>query len=437
MKLRAKARPARAPAVVEGLFVGSELLMGQVNTHESYLGVRLRAVGLRLSRGTTLPDDRAGLAAAIGEAMDRCDALLVCGGLGPTFDDLTREAAADALGLKLRFSTALWDGIVRKFSRHRMNIPEENKRQAYLLQGARPIENKVGSAPGQLLEITRGGKRRLLFLLPGPYSEMSPMFEGQVLPRLKRALAAGLHTEHAVLRLSGLPESAADEKLAHLTRAPEPGVEFTILAGKGHVSFHITVTDSARAAAERRLELYRRRVLDAVGEHVFGEGDATLESALGEALLDRGWTISVAESCTGGGVGERLTSVPGSSRWFRGGVIAYDNALKTSLLGVSGKTLETHGAVSAECAREMARGARRACGSTLAVSLTGIAGPGGGTAQKPVGLVHIAVAGPGDEDCVAVQGRYGDGRALIRERAAAAAVALARRECLRRARGAV
>jgi len=239
------------------------------------------------------------------------------------------------------------------------------------------------------------------------------------------------------VRLSGLPESAADEKLAPLTRKPDAGAEFTILAGRGQVSFHITVTDRSMREAERRLELYRRRVFDVLGEHVFGEDDATLESALGEALLDRGWTIAVAESCTGGGVGERLTNVPGSSKWFRGGVIAYDNALKTSLLGVSAETLKKHGAVSKECAREMARGARKTCGAALGLSLTGIAGPGGGTKEKPVGLVYIAVAGPGDDDVFPVEGRFGDGRALIRERAAASAVDLARRLCLRRARGSV
>jgi nicotinamide-nucleotide amidase len=235
--------------------------------------------------------------------------------------------------------------------------------------------------------------------------------------------------------MTGLPESTADERLAGLTEKPDPGAEFTILAGKGQVSFHITVTDATRAKAERRLDVYRRRVMDAVGDYVFGQDDDTLESALGAALLDRGWTLAVAESCTGGGAGHRLTGVPGSSKWFLGGVIAYDNALKTSLLGVSADALRTHGAVSLECARTMARGARRACGATMGLSITGVAGPGGGTKEKPVGLVCIGLAGPGEDDVLAVKGRFGDARGLIRERAVAAAIGLALKQCRRHARG--
>lgn len=422
--------------VVELICVGSELLEGQVNTHESYIGLKLRAAALRIARAATLPDDRAGLASAIAESLSRCDALLICGGLGPTFDDLTREALGDAVGRPLVFSKPLWRGIERKFARHRMPVPEENKRQAFLIRGARALANATGSAPGQILELPRpGAAPQLIALMPGPFSELAPMFEGAVLPRLKASFARGRFTEHAVLRLTGLPESSADERLAGLTAKPDPGAQFTILAGKGMVSFHMTVTDSSRAKAERRLNAYRRRALAAVGDHVFGQDDDSLESALGAALLDRGWTLAVAESCTGGGAGHRLTGVPGSSKWFRGGVIAYDNALKTGLLRVSERTLKERGAVSLECAREMARGARAACGATLGLSITGVAGPGGGTKAKPVGLVCLGIAGPGEDEAAAVQGRFGDARAMIRERAIAAAIGLALKRCRRSARG--
>jgi nicotinamide-nucleotide amidase len=212
-------------------------------------------------------------------------------------------------------------------------------------------------------------------------------------------------------------------------------VEFTILAGRAQVDFHVRVTDKTRARAAARLQGVRRRVLAAVGEYVFGEGADTLESALGRALLDRGWTLAVAESCTGGLVGGRLTGVAGSSKWFKGGVIAYDNEVKVNLLGVSRETLKKHGAVSLECAREMAEGARRAAGAEIGVAVTGVAGPGGGTKAKPVGLVCLAVAGPGQGKALAFQRRMGEGRALIRERSAATALTLALRRLRKSARG--
>ena len=416
--------------MIEGVFVGSELLDNRVNTHESFSGARLRSRGLRLRRATTVPDDRDLIAGALAESLSRCDAVLVCGGLGPTFDDVTREGAAAALGRGLRFDRALWAEIERRFSRRAMPIPEENKRQAFLIEGATALRNTVGSAPGQLIERLRVGRPpQTLALLPGPLAELEPMFDRQVLPRLARAYARDRSTEQAVFRLSGIAESVADEKLAGITRKPGEGEEFTILSGNGQVDFFVTVTDSSRKRARQRLKGLRRRVLDAVGEDLFGEGNCTLESALAEALRRRRWTLAVAESCTGGLVGQRLTSAPGSSRYFLGGVIAYDNAVKSALLGVPRGMLERHGAVSAACARAMAQGARRATGATLGLSITGIAGPEGGTLAKPVGLVFVALAGPGSRDNACVKLSLGTGRQAVRQRAAAAALDLALRHC--------
>lgn len=415
-----------APAKVELICVGTELLEGQVNTHQAYIGRRLRAVGLELARASTLPDARDCLAAAVAEALGRSDALLLCGGLGPTFDDLTREAVGKALGRKLVYTPALFREIERQFARHRLPVPEENKRQAFVIEGARALSNGIGSAPGQLLSRERRGRPpQTIALMPGPYAELAPMFERQILPRLKRVYAARVHAETVVLRLSGIVESMADEKLAFLTARPDDGLRFTILSGNGQVDFHITAFAATRAQSRRHLAAARLRALEAVGEHFFGQDDATLESSLGEVLLQRGWTLAVAESCTGGGVGHRLTHTPGSSRYFLGGVIAYDNALKTRLLGVSSRTLATHGAVSSQCAHEMAAGVRRATGARLGLSVTGVAGPGGGTAQKPVGLVFVGIAGPGDGDSREFELRLGNDRAAIRQRAVAAALTLA------------
>lgn len=410
---------------VELICVGTELLDGQVNTHEGYIGLKLRAMGLSLDRGATLRDDAEALAAAVRETLGRCDVLLICGGLGPTFDDITREAVSAALGRPLAFKPALWKDILKKFKRYRHPVPEENKRQAMVIEGAAVLANPFGSAPGQVITLRRPGRGpQTIALMPGPYAELAPMLEKLVLPRLRRAYAFGLFSEHACVRLAGLGESWADEKLAPLTARPAAGLRFTILAGKGQVDFHICAAGASRAQARRRLAKARREVYAAVGKHAFGEDDATLESAVGDALLKRGWTLAVAESCTGGLIGRRLTSVAGSSRYFRGGVIAYDNSLKTGLLGVSALTLEKHGAVSAECAREMARGARRACGASLGLSVTGVAGPQGGSRDKPVGLVVLALAGPGKAQCRHWRLHLAGGRETIRERAAAAALNL-------------
>lgn len=416
---------AESGSSIELICVGTELLQTHVNTHERYIGSTLKGAGLRLSRCTTLPDDQAALTRAVREAMKRCDALILSGGLGPTFDDVTREAVAAALGRRLVYKPALFSEIERKLARHRMAIPERNKRQAFLIEGFAPLRNGVGSAPGQWLSLPRRGRRpQLVALLPGPYAELSPIFERAVVPRLRRLYSGGLTTLSEVFRLHGLPESVADERLKALTAAPPPGAEFTILAGSGQVDFHATVSLRGAARARALMAEVRRRVLAAVGERVFGGVSATLESAVGQALKARGWTLAAAESCTGGALGKRLTDAAGSSAYFRGGVVAYHNDLKRRLLGVSARTLQKHGAVSEECAREMARGARKAAGATLGVSITGVAGPSGGTAAKPVGLVCFALAGPGPRDLRSMTRRLGSDRASIRVRAVSAALGL-------------
>lgn len=264
---------ADRPPRVELLCVGTELLSGQINTHQGYLAVALAAAGLPLARESSLPDDRAQICGAVREALKRADAVLLCGGLGPTFDDITREAVADALGRGLRYRPGLYARIKRKFSRYRLPVPEENKRQAYVIDGARVLPNKAGSAPGQLLSLKRrGGRAQLIALMPGPYSEMSPMFEGQVLPRLKAAFAKGRATQSLCVRLSGVPESVADEKLSFLTEKPAPGHSFTILSSAGEVAFHAAVTAPTNAAARSELRRLRASIYEAVGEFIFGEG---------------------------------------------------------------------------------------------------------------------------------------------------------------------
>lgn len=401
--------------------VGSELLAGQVNTHQAWLSVKLRRAGFEVAGESSVPDSVPAIKAAMRRALDGADAVIVCGGLGPTFDDLTREAAAAALGRKLRFEPRLWAVILKRFARYRIAVPEENKRQAEVIMGAAVLANHAGSAPGQRLEFRwKDGRPRSMILLPGPYTEMAPIFEA-ALPRLAARHARGGSASFS-LRLVGVPESVADEKLDPV-RARFPAASYTILASGREVSFHATVRALTPAAARAELARLRRDALSAVGRWCFGEGDETLESALGSRLKKLRLTVAVAESCTGGLLGARLTSVPGSSAWFQGGVIAYANSVKTRGLGVSAAILKKHGAVSAECAAAMAAGARKAAGARLGVAITGVAGPDGGTKEKPVGLVFVAVSGPGKASAVRKLDIHGP-RESVRSRAATAALAL-------------
>ncbi|MFA6003130.1 MAG: competence/damage-inducible protein A [Elusimicrobiota bacterium] len=412
-------------ARIEVLCAGTELLDGKANTHPAFIARCLRAYGLRLSRETALPDDKYRLAAEMRAALDRCEVLLVCGGLGPTFDDLTRQAAAAALGRDLVFRPALYSGIRKKFSRLRIKLPAENRRQAFVLRGARVLRNRNGSAPGQLL-VRPGphGRPQTLVLLPGPFNEMAPMLQDQVLPHLRRTYAHGRHTASLVLHLCGLPESTADQRLKPVTSQAGPRLDFTILTSAfGQVDLYAFARANSARRAQDIISRVRRQALSRVGENVFGEGEDTLQQAVGRLLIKRRLSLAAAESCTAGMFSARLVSAPGSSAYFRGGVLAYHNDLKESLLGVARATLEKYGAVSAQCAREMAQGARRCAGANLGLSITGIAGPAGGTRSKPAGLVFIALAGP-KGILEARELRTSGDREYIRQRAVTSALRL-------------
>jgi len=398
--------------------VGSELLAGQVNTHQAWLSVRLLRAGFEIIGEASVPDEVEVIAAEMRLALQEADVVVVCGGLGPTFDDVTREAAAKTLGRSLAFDDALWSVILKRFARYHVKVPDENKRQAMVIQGAEVLDNPNGSAPGQRLR----SKDRTLILLPGPSTEMYPMFEA-VLPKLIHDHARGVFPAAYTARLSGVPESIADEKL-DAVRARWPKARFTILASGGEVAFHASSPESSPSAARAARARLRRDILAAVGEFAYGEGDDTLESALGARLKKKGLTLAAAESCSGGLLGYRVTAVPGSSAYFLGGVVAYANSAKGRLAGVPAAVLEKHGAVSAECAAALARGARRTLGADIGVSITGVAGPGGGTKDKPVGLVYVAVSGPGRAEAVRKLEINGP-RESVRSRAVTSALRLA------------
>ncbi|MDE2143205.1 MAG: competence/damage-inducible protein A, partial [Elusimicrobia bacterium] len=269
--------------------VGSELLAGQVNTHQAWLSVRLRRVGFDMEGESSVPDEIPLIAAAFKRSLDAADAVIVSGGLGPTFDDVSREAAAKALSRGLAFQPELWREILKRFARYKMKVPEENKRQAMVIAGAEVVPNPNGSAPGQRVRF----HGKTLVLLPGPPTEMYPMFDRFVLPRLIRDHARGIHPASFSVRLSGVPESTADEKLDPV-RARWPKARFTILASGGEVSFHAVLFETSAAAARASRAKLRREILAAVGTYAHGEADETLEYALGARLKRRGLTLSVA-----------------------------------------------------------------------------------------------------------------------------------------------
>jgi len=365
----------------EIICTGSELLEGKLNLYVPLFHERLTPLGFVITREQSSGDDLAVITSCIKDALGRADLVLVCGGLGPTFDDLTRQAAGKALGRRLLHSKFCEQ--ILSFNYGLKKLPPNFKDQCLLLEGALPLENSNGTAFGQV--ITRG--RRMLVLLPGPRKEWEPMF-----PNFLDASISSFFNfpklRQVKLRAAGLWETQA-EKLLRPVMHRAPGLRFTILAGPGTVDFMIS-GDDRRGAVERASAACRK----VLGAAVYGEGEATPASAAGEKLKARGLTAAAAESCTGGLAAQLLTEIPGSSAWFSGGAVTYSNAAKTRLLGVKTATLKKHGAVSPECAAEMAAGARKAFHSDYAFSVTGIAGPDGGTAAKPVGLVYFGLAGP-------------------------------------------
>jgi len=411
-------------AQAEIVCVGTELLSGKVNTHTSTLSRALAGIGIEVAREQAVIDSLAEIRDAVRGALERRDIVLVTGGLGPTFDDLTREACAEAVGVPLVYRPDLYEAIKEKYLRVYRRIPKGNQRQAFVLKGAKALANRFGSAPGQLLRL--GEKTLVLF--PGPPWELEPMLQ-DVLPALQRAYARSVHARKTVFHLCGVSESAADEKLAPLVSKPKPGVEFTILARHGLVDFHVGCKAGSAAEVQRLERWAVERVRSLVGSHVYGTDGASLEAAVGELLRARRWKLSTAESCTGGLLSAKLTEVPGSSDFYAGGVIAYANDLKLRLLGVRDETLRARGAVSEDCAREMAEGARERLGANLAVSITGIAGPSGATPGKPVGLVFIALARE-DAPTAVTKLELPGSRDQVRERAAVAALSILRASLL-------
>ncbi len=406
------------------LAVGSEMLTpSRLDTNSLFITEQLNALGIEVVFKMVVGDDRAELAASLRFALDRVDLVIGSGGLGPTDDDLTREVVADVLGRPLREDQAITEHIRARFSRRGMQMPEINRRQAMVPEAGIVLENPNGSAPGLWLEYDD----RLVLLLPGPPRELKPMLtrlvEGPLASR-----AAGLVLVRRVIRITGRTESHTEEAVqplyAEWASAPLP-VAATILASLGQIELHLSVRASSRAAADAALERAVQQVVERIGADVYSVDGRTLEQVVGDLLASRGLRIAVAESCTGGLITSRLTDVPGSSRYVERSVVSYSNEAKTSLLGVPPELIATHGAVSEPVALAMVDGIRARAGVEVAAAVTGIAGPGGGSPEKPVGLVVVA-ATTGSEPRSRVFRFMGE-REMVKFQASQAALDMVRR----------
>ena len=388
----------------EILCVGSELLLGSiVNTNARWLADQLAALGLAHYRQQVVGDHRGRLIAALQSASRRCRLLITTGGLGPTPDDLTTEAIAAAFDTPLEERPEVWADIQTKLVRRGRSPSPTVRRQALLPVGATLLPNPTGTAPGMIWTPVPGFT---LLSFPGVPREMKAMWEATAVPwLLQSGLAQGVFASR-ILRFWGVGEATLAEQLADLLAGSNPTV--APYAGAGEVTLRLTAAAADRAAAEALLAPLEAELRARTGTACFGDGDDSLASVVLAALRQRGQSLAVAESCTGGGLGAALAAVPGASDVFVGGVIAYANAVKQQLLGVPAALLREHGAVSDPVARAMAEGVQRQTGSTWALAVSGIAGPGGGSPDKPVGLVHLALAGP--QGCTSEGVQFGASR---------------------------
>lgn len=409
----------------EIIAIGSELLTPEKSdTNSVWLTERLNEIGIEVKMKTIVGDDAARLEKCILDAVSRSEIVLMTGGLGPTTDDITRECAAKALGRELEYHDDIEQHLRERFRAWGREMPEINKRQAFVVGGAEILPNPNGSACGML--IVEDGK--YLAILPGPPKENQPMFLNHVLPHLDK-LTGDVYVRRRIVKVSGKGESAVDEIAAPIY-SKYKDITTSILFNKSEVEIHLAARSDSTEQAENMAAEAAEEIAAALGSAVFSTNGESMEAVVGRMLAERGETIATAESCTGGLIAERLTDIPGSSEYFMAGVVTYSNESKIRDLNVTAEIIEKHGAVSAECAEAMAAGMLERSQTTYAVSVTGIAGPDGGSDEKPVGTVFIGIA-----DAHGVRSKRlqmpGD-RFLIRWRTSQAGLDILRRRIMQR-----
>src|SRR5438105_3383415 len=407
----------------EIIAIGSELLApDRTDTNSLWLNDKLNRVGIDVKLKTIVGDDDARLEELIKDAVKRSRVVITTGGLGPTEDDITRKVVARALGRRLTLDEPVLDEIRARFQSFGVKMPERNSRQAMVIDGSEALPNPNGTAPGLYLEHAGCA----IALLPGPPRENQPMFENHLQARLEK-LSGETRFARRVLRVAGMGESAVDEKIAPIYSQYE-NPQTTILFNSSEIEIHLRAHGRTEAEAESLLDDLSLKIEEALGNSVFSFRGETMEEVLGRRLSITGFTLAVAESCTGGLIAQRLTNVPGSSKYFIEGVVTYSNESKTRLLGVDKELIREFGAVSQQVARDVARGVRHRAKTDFALAVTGIAGPDGRTQEKPVGLVYIALA----DDAHTEHKRLmlpGE-RELVRWRASQAALDMLRRRVI-------
>jgi nicotinamide-nucleotide amidase len=409
----------------EIIAIGSELLTPErTDTNSLWLTEKLNEIGIEVKLKTIVGDDAMRLEETIRDAVKRSEIIITTGGLGPTEDDITRQISARAIGRELVFHEELVEALRERFRGWGREMPEINKRQAFVIEDALVLPNPNGSAVGMFVEMD--GK--FLTVLPGPPRELKPMFETHVLPRLKEA-AGEIFVKRRILRVAGMGESAVDEAIAPIYKSYE-SVETSILFNKTEIEIHLIAHSNSESAADKILAELAGKIAEKLGAAVFALNGELMEEIVGKLLSENKKTLSVAESCTGGLIGERLTEISGSSAYFIEGAITYANEAKIRTLNVAPEIIETRGAVSAETAEAMAKGMRERAGTDYAISVTGIAGPTGGSEEKPVGTVFIGYSDENQTKSIKII-LPGD-RFLIRWRASQTALDYLRRQIIKK-----
>lgn len=411
----------------EIIAIGSELLTPyRQDTNSLYLTEKLNQLGVEVIFKTVVGDNREHLTAAANLALSRADLAIFMGGLGPTEDDLTREAVADALGLELRRDPEIIATIERRFASRNLKMTPNNAQQADVIAGAIVLPNANGTAPGQWISGKYEGREKIILLLPGPPHELKALFDQQCMERLRAKLPQQFIATRE-LKVAMMGESACDARIAPIYKR-YTDVQTTILAGAGEIQLHLKTRGASPEAAQQRVDDLAEKLEEELGDAVFSDNGDSMEQIVGYYLQMRNATLAVAESCTGGLLAERITSVSGSSRYFLGGAVAYSNELKTAFAGVPSDLIAKHGAVSREVAAALAEGIRKRCGATYGLGITGVAGPTGGTPEKPVGLVFHGLAS--EQGTEVVERSFPGDRKRVRWFASQQALDMVRRKLL-------
>lgn len=414
----------------EIIAIGTEILLGQIiNTNPSYLSQKLAELGIDVYHQSTVGDNPERLIEAIREGMTRSDIVITTGGLGPTVDDITLESIARFLARKLVLDKKVLARIKSHFGKGCFKMPRESVRQAHIPEGAIILKNDVGTAPGLIIE----EDKKILIALPGPPRELKPMFERGVISYLKKKTKSEWMIKTRTINIAGLPESQVDRKVKDILKSPPP-VTVGIFAHPALIELKITAKAKNQRQADILINRMDKKITVRLKKYIFGRDDETLEKIVGKLLHRLGRTLAIAESCTGGLITNRITNVPGSSKYFKMAVVAYSNKAKVSQLNVSPEFLKRYGAVSSKVATQMAKNIREIAGTTFGLGITGIAGPTGATKSKPIGLVYIALATPKQTFCR--EFHFTGDREVIKFKTSQAALDLLRCHCESRSFGA-